>query len=73
MLQIPDSAAIAGSRSLVPKQGWVHAGTKCSACSLSPIVGDRYMCSTCACNVCAACVQMHPTNHALVLYQQPLV
>jgi hypothetical protein len=50
-----------------------HPGTKCSCCSVQPIVGWRYHCNECDIDLCSnqKCIFSHDISHSLVLIRSP--
>ncbi len=54
------------------QQKVVHAGTKCAACGISPIIGVRFGCTVCPrFDLCESCEAVLTHEHPLIKFREP--
>ena len=72
------SSPSASASASAPAGPAVHAGVTCDGCRLSPIVGNRYHCTTCVvpggfdlCEQCESTGTKHPADHLMMKMRAP--
>ena len=65
LLCIHDSAPYTSSIALQNRTELIHRNSKCSLCSLTPIIGIRYQCTICRLDLCEKCefLCLHDISH----------
>ncbi len=65
LICIPDSSLCASSIYVQNISGMIHSNISCASCSVTPIVGVRYQCTTCNINLCEKCefLSLHDISH----------
>ncbi len=63
--------------------GFIHLNTNCSHCQMSPIVGNRYICLNCSCELCESCYHQdielgqgicsHGLGHIMIRIVHPIL
>jgi hypothetical protein len=74
LLKIANSELYTKSPQIASRKEWIHEGHQCSACKVSPIIGYRFMCTTCGISLCESCEfdGAHDVRHSRLKLAQPV-